>query len=167
MDRYFQIARCFRDEDQRGDRQPEFTQLDLEMSFVEREDVMDLLEGLYAELVAEVTPDKKIYQTPWPKITYQESLNRFGKDNPDIRFGLELKDISDLAQDSGFKVFSETVKKSGVRPVVCINSFYTDTKAEIELVRRVSEASGALAAVSEHWLKGGEGSIEFAEEGRI
>ena len=113
MERYFQIARCFRDEDQRGDRQPEFTQLDLEMSFVEREDVMDLLEGLYTDLIAEVTPGKKIFTTPWPKLTYQEALNRFGKDNPDIRFGFELHDISDLAPDSGFKVFSETVKNGG------------------------------------------------------
>ena len=113
MERYFQIARCFRDEDQRGDRQPEFTQLDLEMSFVEREDVMDLLEGLYTNLVAAETPGKKIYKTPWPILTYQEALDRFGKDNPDIRFGFELQDISDLAPDSGFKVFSETVAKGG------------------------------------------------------
>ncbi len=113
MERYFQIARCFRDEDQRGDRQPEFTQLDIEMSFVEREDVMDLLEGLYTALVKEVTPEKKILETPWPKLTYQEALDRFGKDNPDIRFGMELKDISDLAQDSGFRVFADTVAQGG------------------------------------------------------
>lgn len=113
MERYFQIARCFRDEDQRGDRQPEFTQLDLEMSFVEREDVMALLEGLYTNLVKEVTPGKKIYKTPWPKLTYQEAMDRFGKDNPDIRFGFELHDISDLAPDSGFRVFSETEANGG------------------------------------------------------
>ena len=113
MERYFQIARCFRDEDQRGDRQPEFTQLDIEMSFVEREDVMDLLEGLYTKLVAQVTPQKKIYKTPWPRLTYQEALDKFGKDNPDIRFGLELVDITDLAGGSGFRVFSETVEKGG------------------------------------------------------
>jgi aspartyl-tRNA synthetase len=113
MERYFQIARCFRDEDQRGDRQPEFTQLDIEMSFVEREDVMELLEGLYTALVNEITPQKKILETPWPKLTYQEALDRFGKDNPDIRFGLELKDISDLAPDSGFRVFADTVAGGG------------------------------------------------------
>jgi aspartyl-tRNA synthetase len=113
MERYFQIARCFRDEDQRGDRQPEFTQLDLEMSFVEREDVMDLIEGLYTSLVAEVTPQKKVLDTPWPRLTYQEALDRFGKDNPDIRFGMELSDISDLAPDSGFRVFSDTVANDG------------------------------------------------------
>jgi len=114
MEKYFQIARCFRDEDQRGDRQPEFTQLDLEMSFVEREDVMDLIEGLYTDLVAEVTPEKKVFQIPWPKMTYQEVLDRFGKDNPDIRFGLELKDISDIAPDSGFRVFADTIDKGGL-----------------------------------------------------
>lgn len=113
MERYFQIARCFRDEDQRGDRQPEFTQLDLEMSFVEREDVMDLIEGLYTSLVAEVTPQKNVLETPWPRLTYREALDRFGKDNPDIRFGMELSDISDLAPDSGFRVFSDTVANGG------------------------------------------------------
>jgi len=114
MERYFQIARCFRDEDQRGDRQPEFTQLDIEMSFVDREDVMALLEGLYTDLVAEVRPDKNVFETPWPRLTYQEALDRFGKDNPDIRFGFELKDISDLAADSGFRVFTDTVEKGGL-----------------------------------------------------
>ena len=113
MERYFQIARCFRDEDQRGDRQPEFTQLDLEMSFVEREDIMELIEGLYTDLVAEVTPEKEVFKTPWPRLTYQEALDRFGKDNPDIRFGMELHDISDLAAESGFKVFADVVAKGG------------------------------------------------------
>lgn len=113
VERYFQIARCFRDEDQRGDRQPEFTQLDLEMSFVERDDVMDLIEGLYTELIDEVTPEKNVLKNPWPRLTYQEALDRYGKDNPDIRFGMELKDITDLAPDSGFRVFADTVAKGG------------------------------------------------------
>jgi len=114
MERYFQIARCFRDEDQRGDRQPEFTQLDIEMSFVERDDVMALLEDLYTGLVAEVRSDKRVFEAPWPRLTYQETLDRFGKDNPDIRFGFELKDISDLAPKSGFRVFSDTIEKGGL-----------------------------------------------------
>ena len=113
VERYFQIARCFRDEDQRGDRQPEFTQLDIEMSFVVREDVMDLIEGLYNSLVKEVTPQKKVLRKPWPKYTYQQTLERFGKDNPDIRFEWELKDISEIAPESGFRVFSDTVEKGG------------------------------------------------------
>jgi aspartyl-tRNA synthetase len=113
VERYFQIARCFRDEDQRGDRQPEFTQLDLEMSFVEREDVMALLEDLYTKMAAEVVPHKKIFKIPWPRFTYQEVLERFGKDNPDIRFDLELCDITDLAEGSGFKVFEGAVAGGG------------------------------------------------------
>jgi aspartyl-tRNA synthetase len=113
IERYFQIARCFRDEDQRGDRQPEFTQLDLEMSFVEREDVMALAEELFTQLVAEVVPTKRLYASPWPRLTYAEAMQRFGKDNPDIRFGLELKDITDLATGCGFKVFEEVAAAGG------------------------------------------------------
>ena len=113
IERYFQIARCFRDEDQRGDRQPEFTQLDIEMSFVEREDVMDLIEGMYTEMVAELVPHKRVFQTPWPRLSYREAMDRFGKDNPDIRYGLELVDISDLAEDCGFGVFESAVKSGG------------------------------------------------------
>ena len=113
VERYFQIARCFRDEDQRGDRQPEFTQLDLEMSFVGREDVMNLVEGMFTELVETVAPDKKIMARPWPRLKYQEALDRFGKDSPDIRFGLELGDVTDLAPQSGFKVFVDAVGRGG------------------------------------------------------
>jgi aspartyl-tRNA synthetase len=113
IERYFQIARCFRDEDQRGDRQPEFTQLDIEMSFIEREDIMALVEDMYTKMVAELVPEKQIFQVPWPVLSYQEAMERFGKDNPDIRFGLELCDISDLAPDSGFKVFAGAVERGG------------------------------------------------------
>jgi len=113
IERYFQIARCFRDEDLRGDRQPEFTQLDLEMSFVEREDIMQLIEGMFTRMVAEVVPHKRLYNTPWPRLKYTEAMDRFGKDNPDIRFGLELKDLTDLAPTSGFKVFENAVAAGG------------------------------------------------------
>jgi aspartyl-tRNA synthetase len=114
FDRYFQIARCFRDEDSRGDRQPEFTQLDLEMSFVEREDVMALTEDLFTSLVAEVVPHKRLLASPWPRLTYQEAMDRFGKDNPDLRYGMELVDISDLAAGSGFQVFENTLAGGGL-----------------------------------------------------
>ncbi len=113
IERYFQIARCFRDEDQRGDRQPEFTQLDLEMSFVTREDVMELAEQLFTRLVAEVTPEKQLLASPWPRLTYHEAIQRFGKDNPDLRFGMELVDVSDLAQGCGFSVFESAVSAGG------------------------------------------------------
>ena len=113
VERYFQIARCFRDEDQRGDRQPEFTQLDMEMSFVEREDVMELIEEMFSKLVAEVVPHKQMLQSPWPRIKYQEALERFGKDNPDIRFGLELVNVGDLVAECGFGVFESTIQSGG------------------------------------------------------
>ena len=113
MERYFQIARCFRDEDQRGDRQPEFTQLDLEMSFVSREDIMQLIEGMFTQMIAELVPEKRIFSKPWPRLKYREAMDRFGKDAPDIRFGLELKDVTDLAPQTGFKVFADTVARGG------------------------------------------------------
>ncbi|HHH82758.1 MAG TPA: aspartate--tRNA ligase [Chloroflexi bacterium] len=113
VEKYFQIARCFRDEDQRGDRQPEFTQLDLEMSFVEREDVLSLTEDLFTSLVEALLPDKRLLQKPWPRLTYREAVDRFGRDDPDIRFGLELVDISDLAESCGFKVFERAIERGG------------------------------------------------------
>ena len=113
VERYFQIARCFRDEDQRGDRQPEFTQLDIEMSFVEREDILQLMEPMYTAMVAELVPQKRMLASPWPRLTYTEALNRFGKDNPDMRFGMELIDLTDLGGDSGFQVFEKAVARGG------------------------------------------------------
>jgi aspartyl-tRNA synthetase len=114
VERYFQIARCFRDEDQRVDRQPEFTQLDLEMSFVEREDILALTEELFTTMVEKLFPDKRLFAKPWPRLTYDEALARFGKDNPDIRFGLELREASDLASGCGFAVFEQAVASGGV-----------------------------------------------------
>jgi aspartyl-tRNA synthetase len=113
IERYFQIARCFRDEDQRGDRQPEFTQLDLEMSFVYRDDVMALAEDLFTKMAAKVVPQKQLLSSPFPRLTYQEAMERFGKDNPDLRYGLELKNITDLAAGSGFQVFDATTANGG------------------------------------------------------
>jgi aspartyl-tRNA synthetase len=112
FERYFQIARCFRDEDLRGDRQPEFTQLDLEMSFVEQEDILQLTEEMYTRIVEEVS-DKKLLFKPFPRLTYREAMDRFGKDNPDLRFGMELVDVSDLADGCGFGVFSRAVAEGG------------------------------------------------------
>jgi aspartyl-tRNA synthetase len=112
FERYFQIARCFRDEDLRGDRQPEFTQLDLEMSFVEQEDILQLIEEMYTRIVEELT-DKRLLCKPFPRLTYREAMERFGKDNPDLRFGIELVDVSNLAAESGFGVFSRAVAGGG------------------------------------------------------
>ncbi|MBA3337948.1 MAG: aspartate--tRNA ligase, partial [Chloroflexia bacterium] len=112
FDRYFQIARCFRDEPQRADRQPEFTQLDLEMSFVKQHDVMDLMEGLYITL-AEVFSGKKIRQVPIPRLTYREAMDRFGIDRPDLRFGLELLDVSDALIQTTFQAFANVLANGG------------------------------------------------------
>lgn len=113
FERYFQIARCFRDEDQRADRQPEFTQLDLEMSFVDEDDVLGLSEELFTGLVETVTPSKRIIK-PFPRFSYADAMDRYGTDKPDIRFGLELSDLTDLVGDSEFKVFRSAVEGGGV-----------------------------------------------------
>ncbi|MCY3779853.1 MAG: aspartate--tRNA ligase [Chloroflexi bacterium] len=110
FERYFQIARCFRDEDLRGDRQPEFTQLDLEMSFVEREDVMQLMERLATAIVKEITPGKRLIAEPFPRISYQDALEQYGTDRPDIRFDLRAIDISHIAGRCAFPIFVENVK---------------------------------------------------------
>ena len=110
FERYFQIARCFRDEDLRGDRQPEFTQLDLEMSFVEREDVMRLMEKLATAIVKQITPQKRLIAEPLPRMRYQDALEQYGTDRPDIRFDLRSIDISCIAGRCAFPVFVENVK---------------------------------------------------------
>ncbi|MSQ15022.1 MAG: aspartate--tRNA ligase [Dehalococcoidia bacterium] len=112
-ERYFQIARCFRDEDLRADRQPEFTQLDLEMSFVnEEEDILILMEELFVEMVARLTPEKKVNR-PFPRLPYREVMLKYGSDKPDLRYGLDISDISDLVKDSEFGVFSRAVSEGG------------------------------------------------------
>jgi aspartyl-tRNA synthetase len=118
FDRYYQIARCFRDEDLRADRQPEFTQLDIEMSFVEQEDILELIESLFRALVHAVVPGKRMIE-PFPRFTYDEIMARYGTDKPDLRFGMELVDLSDLVADSEFRIFRETVANGGqVKAVV-------------------------------------------------
>jgi aspartyl-tRNA synthetase len=111
-DKYFQIARCFRDEDQRADRQPEFTQLDMEMSFVDREDVLKLIERLFIELVREITPHKRLI-TPFPRLTYAEALDRYGSDKPDLRYGMEFANLGDIVADSQFAVFRGALEAGG------------------------------------------------------
>src|SRR5262249_35957140 len=111
IDRYFQIARCFRDEDLRADRQPEFTQLDLEMSFVAEEDVMSLVEGLLIELIQKTT-EKRIKQMPFPRITFADAMTQYGIDRPDMRFGLLLTELGDDAAGlRAFKVFADALDR--------------------------------------------------------
>ena len=113
MEKYYQIARCFRDEDLRADRQPEFTQLDIEMSFVEQEDILQLIEGMYIGLTERIASDRRLMTQPFPRFTYDESMARYGNDKPDIRFGMELTDVSDLVKDSAFQVFSSAIAAGG------------------------------------------------------
>ena len=112
VEKYFQIARCFRDEDPRADRQPEHTQLDLEMSFVEEDDVLGLIEELYTALIETVTPDKRILR-PFPRLTYADSMAAYGTDKPDLRFGMEMADLSDIAAATDFRVFTSAVEGGG------------------------------------------------------
>ena len=112
VERYYQIARCFRDEDLRADRQLEFTQLDLEMSFVEEEDILNLTEDLYTGMIESVTPDKAL-RKPFPRITHKEAMDRYASDKPDLRFGLEMTDISELATETEFRVFLSTIEGGG------------------------------------------------------
>ena len=112
FDRYYQIVKCFRDEDLRADRQPEFTQIDMEMSFVGEEDIMQVAENMIAAVFSDVL-DKQL-TPPFDRLTYDQAIDRFGLDKPDMRFGLELTDVSDIVRDSGFQVFSSVVKKGGI-----------------------------------------------------
>lgn len=112
FDRYYQVVRCFRDEDLRADRQPEFTQIDMELSFVDENQIMQIAEGLIVDIFKKVLDIDLV--TPFPQLTYEESMDRFGLDRPDLRFGLELCDISDIVKDAGFKVFANVVKNGGL-----------------------------------------------------
>lgn len=130
-DRYFQIAKCFRDEDLRADRQPEFTQIDLEMSFVDTDDVIEIQEGFLKKLMKEVKGMD--IETPFPRITYKEAMERFGSDKPDTRFGFELKDIKDLVAGSEFPVFQKVVEEGGDIRAICItggSSVYSRKKVD-------------------------------------
>ena len=113
MERYFQIARCFRDEDLRADRQPEFTQLDLEMSFVDEDDVLSLTEELYLTMMAALVPDRNV-PSPMPRLTYDEAMARYASDKPDLRFGLEMSDVSELAAQTDFNVFRSVLQSGGI-----------------------------------------------------
>lgn len=143
VERYFQIARCFRDEDLRGDRQPEFTQLDLEMSFVHRDDVLELVEGLFTAMLPAVTPNKRLISSPWPRFSYTEAVNRFGSDKPDLRFGLELYDVSDIFAASSFMVFQNTLKAGGVIKCIAVPGCAEYTRKEVDDLTSSAKEFGA------------------------
>ena len=161
FDRYFQIARCFRDEDLRADRQPEFTQIDLEMSFVNEEDVMTIQEGFIQRVFKEVL--NVDVQTPFLRMPWQEAMDRFGSDKPDLRFGFELRDISDIVKDCGFGVFSGPVKDGG--SVRCINISGGSTHFTRKKIDALVEVAKTYGAKGLAWarLHGGEMTSSFAK----
>lgn len=168
MDKYFQIARCFRDEDLRGDRQPEFTQLDLEMSYVHRDDVLDLVEGLYTEMIPAVAPEKKLLSTPWRKISYREAMDVYGSDKPDLRFGMELVDVSDVFAKSEFKVFQSALENGGVIKCIVAPKSADMSRKEIDALTEVAKSFGAKGmptlAVTGEGVKGSASKFVSAEE---
>ncbi len=147
LDRYFQIARCFRDEDQRSDRQPEFTQLDLEMAFVAEEDVMSLIEDLLIYLI-EKTTTKRIKQRPFPRLTYAEVMERYGTDHPDLRFDLPLVDISDLAAAGSFGVFQNALAAKGMVKGIRVPGAAGYSRKDIEELTNFARMLGARGLVS-------------------
>lgn len=147
LDRYYQIARCFRDEDQRADRQPEFTQLDLEMSFVEQEDVLRLTEELFTALVDEV-PSKRILFKPFPRLSYEEAMEKYGSDKPDMRFEMLLTDLSDLVGGSEFRVFSSTIGKGGRVKGIRVPGCAGYTRKQLDELGELAQQYGAQGLVS-------------------
>jgi len=148
FDRYYQIVRCFRDEDLRADRQPEFTQIDLEMSFVGEEDVMTTAEGMIAALFKDVLG--RDLTLPFERLEYTEAMDRFGLDKPDLRFGLELKDVSDIMKGSGFKVFSSAVDKGGMVKALNAKGCTDFTRKEID---DLTEFVGIYRAKGLAWIR--------------
>lgn len=148
FDRYFQIVKCFRDEDLRADRQPEFTQVDMELSFIQEEDIYEILEGLMQCLFAEIL-DVEL-TTPFPRLKCQEALDRFGVDNPDTRFGLELCDLSAALKSSQFKVFSSAIEKGGTVKCLRVQAGAVFSRAELDGLVEVAKIYGAQGLV---WIR--------------
>lgn len=155
MEKYFQIVRCFRDEDLRADRQPEFTQLDVEMSFVDREDVMSLMEEMVAQVFAQtIGVDMK---RPLLRLTYDEAMDRFGSDKPDMRFGMELQDVSALVKDSDFQVFAATVAAGGRVKCITVPGYAQAPRREldglVDLVKQYGAKGLAWVALTDAGVK--------------
>ncbi len=142
FDKYFQIARCFRDEDLRADRQPEFTQLDIEMSFIEVKDILQLMEELFTSLVKTVKPDMRLLE-PFPYLSYKEAMEKYGTDKPDIRFGLELKDISDIAASTDFQVFRSALDNNGKVKGICVPGCGHYTRHQLDELIDLAKSCGA------------------------
>ena len=157
LERYFQIARCYRDEDLRADRQPEFTQLDLEMSFVEEDDVLDLVEALYTEMTAAVAP-QYAFPSPFPRMTYQQAMERYGSDKPDLRYGLEIADLSPLVRESEFAVFRRAIEAGGRVRAIAVPGGAEIARRGIDALTELAREAGAQGLVTMAFT--GDGPIE-------
>ena len=154
MEKYFQVAKCFRDEDTRADRQPEFTQLDIEMSFVEEEDILKLLEELFTSMVETIKPEMRIIK-PFPRLSYAEAMERYGMDKPDLRFGLELKDLTDIAAKSDFAVFRSAIDQGGKVKGICAPGCGNYSRRQLDELNKFVQGLGAGGLVT--IALGGEG----------
>ena len=151
FDRYIQLARCFRDEDLRADRQPEFTQIDMELSFVDVEDILEINEGLFKRIFKDVL--NKDLKTPFERMTYKEAMENYGSDKPDIRFDMKIQDISDLVKDCGFGVFTGAIKNGGsVRAIVAKNAASVYTRKEIDKLTEYAKGIGAKGLAYVRWV---------------
>ncbi len=164
-ERYFQIARCFRDEDLRADRQPEFTQLDVEMSFIEREDIIALISELYIQII-ERLGTKPILQKPFPVLTYAEAMDRYGSDKPDLRFGMEHVDLSELVSHSSFGVFSSAVANGGKVKAIVAPGCAGYSRKELDDLAEVAKRTGAKGLVTIAYREDGPKSsaVKFLTE---
>ena len=152
FDRYIQLARCFRDEDLRADRQPEFTQIDLEMSFAETEDIMEMAEGFISRLFSEILG--RDIPVPLPRMKYTEALERFGSDKPDTRFGMEITDLTDVVKDCGFGVFTSAIANGGtVRCITAKNGASTFTRKEIDKLTEYVKGIGVKGLAYIRWVE--------------
>ena len=151
FDRYIQLARCFRDEDLRADRQPEFTQIDMELSFVDMDEIMEINEGLFKRLFKEVLGKELV--TPFEKMTYNDAMENYGSDKPDIRFDMKIQNISDLVKDCGFSVFTSAVENGGsVRAIVAKNAASVYTRKEIDKLTDYVKGIGAKGLAYVRWV---------------
>ena len=158
VEKYFQIARCFRDEDSRADRQPEFTQLDMEMSFVEEEDILSLLEALFTSMVETIKPEMRLIK-PFPRLTYAEAMERYGTDKPDLRFGTEIRDLSDIVDQSDFSIFRSAIADGGRVKGICAPGCAGYTRSQLDELNKMVQGLGAGGLVT-MTLGGGAVSLD-------
>ncbi len=147
MEKYYQIARCFRDEDLRADRQPEFTQLDMEMSFIDEEDILSLLEEMFTSLVETIKPEMRLLK-PFPRLSFTETMEKYGTDKPDIRFGLELRDLSQIVAESEFAVFRLAIQGGGKVRGICLPGCADYSHKQTEELTELAKASGAKGLIT-------------------